>query len=57
MTPGRPPPTIVRRTAWEFAWFVSCELQEIRRTSDVLRKRGQAQNLAPHSEYALRDYS
>ncbi len=37
MTPGRPPPTIVRRTAWEFAGLIvanSGDSSDSRRTQE-----------------------
>jgi hypothetical protein len=54
MTPGRPPPTIVRRTAWEFAGLIVANSRGFLRLQ-TYSGRGARMDLAPLPEYARRD--
>jgi hypothetical protein len=56
MTPARPPPTIVRRTAWELAGLIIANSRGFLRLQ-TYSGRGARMDLAPLPEYPLRDYS
>ena len=52
--PGRPPPTIVRRTAWEFAGLIVANSGELAFSG---RRSGRAtETHVPYRFYPLRDY-
>jgi len=54
MPPGRPPPTVVRRTAWEFAGLIVANSRGFLRLQ-TYSGRGARSILVPLPEYARRD--
>jgi len=55
MTPGRPPPTVVRRTAWEFAGSILANSGRFESIRAQKRSRDNSSTLLRF--YPLRDYS